>query len=302
MNKFITYLKSKQMMESFIESLRRDDNKSTIDAILEGFSALTESVTSDISYLFKYLKADPATILPHDYPFLLDEWLEYNDINLPQEINSFEDYEKVEWLVNNDPVTYKKFGEYLLNHRIPSDEGHTKVSFATDPELLRNAWLIHFTDEPGSIWQHGFMYGTDDISQLGLTTARSHNSKSKYATWAFAYDVNDFKRYYKSRGTPKYGDQAVVFQATGLKINHYGDEEPQVIFDIKTAHNIITIDSWENEKHGTVWAVMNKESKVPIFQAQDDDWKEFERCVYWIVNNYAQYKNAIDIHKTTQKN
>jgi hypothetical protein len=292
------------IFKEFVSSLRRDNNDAVINAIIEGIDVLTESVTRDIGYLYQYLKADPVSILPYDYPFMLSDWLDDYDIELPSEITDWDDSEKVEWLQTNNPKAFKQFGNYLLNSRTVADDGHTKISFDTRPKLMRNAWFIHFTDDASSIWREGFTHGTQDMSYLGLTTQRSMKSKSSYPKWAFAYDVNDFARYYRSGryDGPKYGSEAVVFQASGVKADHYGDEEPQVIFDIDTAKNIIAIEKWDNEKYGDVWAVMNKDSKTPIFQAQGDEWKEFERCVKWIISNYGQYKNAVDIHKNTKRN
>lgn len=112
-----------------------------------------------------------------------------------------------------------------------SDEeaAHPVQNFALPGELLPpSTWLIHFTDHASNIVAKGFQYGTHkhDIDRLGLTTWFSSDTK-RNGVFDFAFDVEDPE----ARHGHKYGEQAVMFQAAGIKVYHTGDKEHQVIFD-----------------------------------------------------------------------
>ena len=80
------------------------------------------------------------------------------------------------------------------------------------------------------------------------------------------------------------GNEAVIFNASGLRLWHHGDEEPQVIFFGNTAKNIIPITGGEDKD----WAVRNSKTNRIIFE--DDN---FDKVVQWVINNFIQYRNAI---------
>jgi hypothetical protein len=200
--------------------------------------------------------------------------------------------ELVTWLESNNKELYNQFADYLYekikNSTLPiNDSDYPAWSYFDDsPELIKNQWLIHFTDDADSIVREGFKYGVDDMTKLGLTTHLGEFDK-KYGGYNFAYLLSDFPRYgrrsYVHGGGYKYGKEAVVFNASGIKLWHYGDEEPQVIFYGNTAKNIIPITKGEN----TDWSIRDKNGRI-LFEND-----KLERVVDWLVDNYSQYRKSI---------
>ena len=281
--------------------------KVKISEYLNEGQILKEYVTRDIVYLTDYFKIPDSKkieYLPHEHPYFFRDFLEETgtDFEEPTEkqrskstdvwgedIDMFEDdIELIIWLEKNNKELYIEFGKYLLkkikNNELPiPDEDYPAWSFFDGtPELIKNQWLIHFTKDAYGIAENGFKYGVDDMSKLGLTTRLSEFDK-KYGGYNFAYTLGDFERYARSGSYGdkyKYGGEAVVFNASGIKVWHYGDGEPQVIFYGNTAKNIIPIrfnyddDFYVQSKKGRV---LYKNEKLP-------------KVVDWIKNNYQQYR------------
>jgi hypothetical protein len=194
----------------------------------------------------------------------------------------------------NNPELYSKFANYLYNKikndTLPIDPSEYPAwSYFDDrPTIVKNQWLIHFTNEADDIAMNGFKYGVDEITKLGLTTYLSQIDK-EYGGFNFAYLLSDFNRYGKagfgSRGGEyKYGKEAVIFRASGIKTYHYGDEEPQVIFYGNTAKNIIPITPGENNN----WAIRHIKTGRIIFESDN-----LEKIAYWVDRNYPQYHKTL---------
>lgn len=258
-------------------------------------------------YLKDYLsmsKEQKMAYLPHEYNYFFEDFLietqtefippkeikQSNYLDQPEEeMDMFDNtIELITWLEYNNKTIYNKFAEYLydkiINIELPiPDADYPAWSYFDKPELIKNQWLIHFTnDNAQTIAQEGFKYGVDDMTKLGLTTHLGEFDK-KYGGYNFAYTLKDFPKYYKSFHNYTYGNQAVIFNASGLKTYHHGDQEPQVIFYGNTAKNIIPLIRG-NEKE---WAVYSKNGK----QLYEED--NLELVVNWITKNYAQYKNQL---------
>ena len=282
----------------------------TIREYLNEQQMLNEYITKDIVYLkdyFKTSKSSKMEYLPHEYYYFFDDFLDETDIFFErpkktqpsnymdepdEDVDMFDnDIELMTWLENNNREMYYKFGEYLYdkisNNTLPIDDAEYPAwsYFDDSPQLIKNQWLIHFTNNVDSIAKNGFKFGVDDMTKLGLTTRLGEFDK-KYGGYNFAYTLNDFKKYGASsygnwsKSGYKYGDEAVIFNASGIKVYHYGDEEPQVIFYGNTAKNIIPITSGENAKFG----VYGKNGKL-LFENDD-----LTKIVNWVVNNYQQYR------------
>lgn len=73
-----------------------------------------------------------------------------------------------------------------------------------------------------------------------------------------------------------------MFRASGAKVWHCGDEEPQVIFLGSTARDIVYL--WRD---GSEWAVGQRPSGDPIFSGELND------VVDWVMHNYEQYRRAL---------
>ena len=280
--------------------------KETIRGHLNEVQILKEYVTRDIVYLKDYFKMPDSKkieYLPHEHPYFFRDFLVETDTDFEEptekqrskstdvwgeDIDMFEDdMDLLDWLYKNNKELYIEYGEYLLekiknNELLIPDEDYPAWSFFDDsPELIKNQWLIHFTKDAYGIAENGFKYGVDDMSKLGLTTRLSEFDK-KYGGYNFAYTLGDFERYGQSgyREKYKYGGEAVVFNASGIKVWHYGDGEPQVIFYGNTAKNIIPIRfNYEGEFY-----VQNKKGRL-LYKNE-----KLSKVVDWIKNNYQQYR------------
>lgn len=268
---------------------------------------IKEYISADMVSLKQYFsmsEEEKKGSLPHEYYYFLKDWMEEEDVELELPKNTFiggdgeefeeemHDYEIAEWLEREHPDKAKQFADYLFrkieNNELPiNDADYPAWSyFESDPEIVKNQWLIHFTKDAESIAREGFKYGVDEMTKLGLTTHLGEFDK-KYGGYNFAYLLKDFDRYGRGGGWNqkyKYGKEAVVFRASGIKLWHHGDQEPQVIFYGNTAKDIIPISNGEEYDYG----IRSKKDGRPLFE--NDDLK---KVVDWLVNNYVQYKNVL---------
>jgi hypothetical protein len=98
-----------------------------------------------------------------------------------------------------------------------------------------NEWLIHGTNDAGSIEANGFTRGVWDFATLGLTT--HFVDKVKTGGFNFAFYAASFHE----RDVLAYGKEAVVFRASGIEVYHHGDQQRQIIFLGDTATDIHSI-------------------------------------------------------------
>lgn len=269
---------------------------------------LKEYITNDVISLKNYFsmtKEQKMDYLPHEYYYFFNDFLIEEDIDFerPKDTSTidvddepieeeYDDLELIYWVEKNNKQLFNDFGEYLYNKisdnelPIPEEEYPAWAYFDDNPTILKNQWLIHFTNDADGISKEGFKYGVDDMTKLGLTT-RLGEFEKKYGGYNFAYTINDFPKYYQrcytKGGGCKYGNEAVVFNASGIKLWHHGDGEPQVIFYGNTARNIIPITSGENNDY----AIYSKDGKLLY---ENDD---IIKVVNWLIKNYRQYSKQI---------
>lgn len=279
--------------------------------INEEIQNLNEYITNNEVYLKDYLsmsKEGKMQFLPDEYNYFFDDFLEETgtDFEMPketrpsnyadepeEEVDMFDNnLELMTWLEHNNKRLYDAFAEYLYdkitNNGLPIPEAEYPAwsYFGDNPTVIKNQWLIHFTDEADKLAHEGFKYGVDDMTKLGLTTWMGEFDK-KYGGYNFAYTLSDFIKYgrrsYTQGGGYKYGKEAVVFNASGIRVWHYGDEEYQVIFYGNTATNITSITGGENAK----WAIYSNDGRI-LFENDD-----LERVVKWLTINYQQYRKSL---------
>ena len=267
---------------------------------MKGFikKLLKEYLSQDMVSLLHYFKStreEREKWLPYEYPYQFDQFAIENrlsDIKQALEDEGIETYEIPDVLVAKYPEIFKQFGEWLYMMIEDCDLSENSAdypawSYFDSAEVIKNQWLIHFTNDADSIASEGFTRGVNEIDKLGLTTLLGDFYK-KYGGYNFAYRIEDYKRYANSTrysSIPfKYGKEAVIFNASGVRLWHHGDEEPQVIFYGNTAKNIIAITEGEEYR----WAVRHAKTNRIIFENDD-----FDRVVQWVVNNFIQYRNAI---------
>ena len=257
---------------------------------------LKEYLSQDMVSLKKYFettKEEREHYLPYSYPEQFKQFAIEQRLNskLVKELSDMEPYEIPEVLEQNYPEIFQQFGSWLYMmiedgdlNAIAAD--YPAWSYFDSVQLIKNQWLIHFTNDADSIAREGFTRGVNEMDKLGLTTHLGDFYK-KYGGYNFAYTIQDYKKHSGTRYLQqkfKYGNEAVIFNASGLRLWHHGDEEPQVIFFGNTAKNIIPITGGEDKD----WAVRNSKTNRIIFE--DDN---FDKVVQWVINNFIQYRNAI---------
>lgn len=269
-----------------------------------GIKPINEYITQDEVYLRNYFNMtdeQKKNSLPHEYPWFFKDFLEENDIDFQipthnftdvdgeQTGDEYSDYEIIDWLEQHNKPLFDQFANYLYEKikynelNIP-DQDYPAWSFFSEGKLVKNKWLIHFTNEPWSIAKNGFTHGVSEIEKLGLTTHFGEFEK-KYGGYNFAFRAEIYQHYARGRHGYKYGQEAVMFIGSGIEVYHHGDEEPQVIFWGKNAKYIVPI----TKEYGDVYAVHNIKSGNIIYKHYDLD-----NVVSWVIRNYQQYQNKIN--------
>jgi hypothetical protein len=158
-----------------------------------------------------------------------------------------------------------------------------------DDKIVKNKWLIHFTNNAEEIAREGFTKGVNDITKLGLTTRLSDIDK-QFGGYNFAYLLGDYVKYSREMYSGyKYGKEAVLFRASGIKTNHSGDREPQVIFYGNTAKNIIPIKKTNKGEYGEYGIYDMRDGKL-LYENNN-----LSKVVNWVVKNYDQYRSRLYI-------
>jgi len=268
---------------------------------------IKEYFNREMVTLRKYLNLtieEKKETLPYMFPNNYDIFSIKNSINInipdsffdsPQHkkeniINNYQEF--IDWLRYHEPDVFDSFATYLYKKTVhfgldipPSD--YPAWVFFSSPKFIKNGWLIHFTNFPIEIARYGFLYGVSDHTKLGLT-CHLYEVDKIFGGYNFAYDINNYTQFCYSDSFCDlfyYGEYAVIFNASGLKVWHYGDEEEQVIFYGNTAKNIIPIIKGQNKKFG----VCDKNNPNKFYYEYD----YIENVVDWILTNYHQYRNKI---------
>ena len=255
---------------------------------------LNEYVSNDLLKFRNYLKSskeEKSEFLPVEYPYLFDDFVSDTGYKWkgPKGLSA---EKSIEWLEKNDKKIYSKFSNYLYdkikNHTLSiSKVKYPSWYFFESPELVKNQWLIHFTGNAKEIAKDGFKWGVNDPKKLGLTTFIGSKDKED-GGYNFAFLLSDFLDYYTYNSRygpqPKYGNQAVVFKCSGLKVWHEGDQENQVVFYGKEAKDIVPIIL--GKKH--FWSVWARDGKKVVYESDN-----IKKVSDWIANNYTQYKKHI---------
>ena len=176
---------------------------------------------------------------------------------------------------------YKKLNSYHYHEYF--DTGYPTWNYMKYSSIVKNQWLIHFSNDAKSIaLEQKFSRGVDDYTRLGLTKHLSKEQK-KYGGYNFAYLLSDYKLHGKDRGRYKYGTGAVLFKASGVKVWHYGDAEPQVIFWGPSAFDIVYV---KEDRNTGDYYVYSRKNNSPFSG-------DFDDCVDWVTNNFDQYKRVL---------
>lgn len=274
--------------------------KNIIKEEVENF--INEYVTNDEISLMKYLTLpldEKYVMIAYNYPFFIEKFLEENDNDeMLRELKDFlndggTEYEFVYELRSENNELFKEYGEWLYGNMVGYNSSSLDVLpeempawayFDDQAEIIKNQWLIHFTSDAYGIAKEGFKYGVNEINKLGLTTYYSEFDK-KYGGYNFAYTLDDYKKYSKVGSRYKYGEEVVVFRASGVRVWHNTDEEYQTIFYGNTAKNIIPITDGETKR----WGIYSNRSGNLIVEHDD-----LTKLIQWIIKNYDQYRKHLE--------
>lgn len=153
--------------------------------------------------------------------------------------------------------------------------------------IAKNEWAIHFTPNgAANIAKEGFTGGTEDYDNLGYTNA---GVLKKYPGYNFAFPLDE-----RDIDNNDYGDEGVMFRTNGVVIDHYGDQQMQLIFWGPYAHDFIPF----YYNHNTMeWEILNYKNDRLIAS-----FESVSELADWVVKNYAQYRRAIVWDLGLQKN
>lgn len=141
--------------------------------------------------------------------------------------------------------------------------------------VVKNEWCIHFGNDSESIARKGFTKGTEEIECLAFTTAVREKRGPGY-DFAFPLGEKDIDHNY-------YGNEAVIFQTSGVEIYHNGDSQNQVVFWGPNAKNFIPI---KYDEHVGEWCIYGMNNQV-LKSGRPSEILE------WVLTNLPQYRKQI---------
>jgi hypothetical protein len=256
---------------------------------------INESLSGDLFYLKSLFTPsdDLYDDLSHDY---YDAYKDYFYDVTDAEVVPDESYD-------NDPFTFVqydlnrkqrlKFGKWLYDQwksnsydmRDMYGEEIPLFSTASFTKIHRNEWLVHFTDYADYIIKDGFTGGIMDPKHLAYTFTAHSTDRDDDGGWFFAYHNNDAVQFgVTSYNHTKYGSEAVMFMASGVEIFHYGDNEPQVIFNGEHTKHLIPIKKNDDD----MWYIENKRNMDTVYEDED-----LGGMIQWIKDHFQQYRKVI---------
>ena len=195
------------------------------------------------------------------------------------EDNDYDIADKIQNVMTKDELT-----EFATS--LDANESPTWTSMDYSKLLPRNTWLVHFSKNANDIQYQGFKYGVEDPERLAFT--KGYISNKQYSGYNFAF-IADSGEAVRAARTKKYGDHAVMFQASGVLAYHYGDEENQVMFwgpaispgSLVYLHRDGNTDNWCVQGSGP-------SKRDYLYQSEN-----FNDVVNWVENHNQQYRKQL---------
>jgi hypothetical protein len=227
----------------------------------------------------------------------------YVDAKDREKLNSGSlDFEETIGILKKYPEVLKAFIEKCNRLAIERNVTNTLLDYNRNVDINKE-WLIHFTPVPADIALNGFVKGTSDYTDLGIT----HGSFKREEGYNFAFTADnaneEYARYYCGDNTDNWG--AVMFKANGVEAYHGGDNQYQVMFWGPSARDIVPIYygdisydinmDYEDDYYDTrgsaedCWYVMDDRSQQIYYSNES-----LEAVIEWVENNYFQYKNRLN--------
>jgi hypothetical protein len=215
------------------------------------------------------------------FPQLFIDWCkekynmpnQFNYLNQYYHINNEDDIEKL-YLINKS-IFKKYYDDDEIRHKLSDDWNAPIFLFLEFEKIVYNSWMIHFTDDAFTVAWKGFKKGVLDIEKLAYSKHLSE--KRKPGGYNFAFDVNNYK--------VEHGREIVLFQATGVKVYHFGDMEKQIIFWGETAKNLVPI---RKNTDIDVWSVGENKHGYGLYKNESLD-----EVINWTIRNFNSYRKKL---------
>ena len=232
------------------------------------------------TYLRDYLKEG---FDPYAYSLWITDYLDQRDISYDESEEYYEIFD--EWYnftKESDLADFRSWVEDTHPHINEYEGDRPAYEGLHWPEQNKPGWLVHFTDDPWGIALSGFKYGHSEFEGLHLTTYKPDKARKNEPGYNFAFDPS--QRYMNNAAHDgKYGKHAVVFWGTGIKADHSGDEETQVIF---WGPSVSPDMIFPVIREGSEWTVQNYSDRV-VYRSE-----EIDSVVSWVENNWRTLQHA----------
>ena len=164
--------------------------------------------------------------------------------------------------------------------------------------MLPETWLVHFTSAADDVACDGFQNGVSDPRQLALTTYIGDSERWDEEGYGFAFTANDYQRYARDRNGYKYGDEVVLFKASGVRVWHSSDQEQQIVFWGPDARDRVSIKSFNGS--WTVPVEIENNTDPALEDLEDDDgfvaevsFDDLDETIGWVIDNFEKYKDQL---------
>lgn len=226
-----------EMRRHQAHALVRNPAKKASDGLSEPMRALYEALSIK--------GARRAKMLAHGVPWLLVESLEdYEHRGIARELARTADVDAaIRAVERKEKGWLAAWAARIDGSMVPGEDGVQAPStlFFGPPRIVRDTWLIHFTNFHDAITREGFGRGVSDPHRLGLTKRVPADEKSQPG-YVFAYLPEDVRRFaYRLDESPKYGRWAVAFRADAVVARHNTDREDQAIAWGPDARDIVVL-------------------------------------------------------------
>lgn len=271
------------------------------ERVARRYAFVSNPIVTLSAYLSKddYGKAlEVLTRFPWEFGNWLDEntaWLEEGGYTELASVELLLAIERGEWNASQTDVpkeiALKFWKDIQENFCRYAEAEHPTWCFMVNPQIVKNEWLIHFTGNANTVACRGFNYGMDDYTRLGLTTRYSLGQKP--GGYNFAYSAKGWEQYTRGEHGFKYGKEAVLFRASGVRVWHEGDEETQVIFVGNTAQDIVPLTQGGHD--GGWWAngIGKGGREEGNYKQGDGSFDSLSEAVKWVLQNFGQYKGLL---------
>ncbi len=183
---------------------------------------------------FNMSQEEKILALPDRIPYMIEYYYQLKkDNNIGDMIFDFKPKKIIKILKDKYPDTFFKYGKYLYDLIISGTKNKIKYEdypfwyYAKPIGVVNNEWLIHFTKNTDSILNNGFIHGTENIDDLGITFWRKLNQKK--GGYNFAFTLKDYLKHKPLFDL--YGKyEAILFKGDGFNFYHNTDKTYEAIF------------------------------------------------------------------------